>query len=96
MGERYNYNPNAVNELNRLELELEISVTPATPCRDNLTSNYPDFWKNANNRHAERKLSILRLKYIVFFISIDCQEIIYLKNGRFQARHHKIRRFCAL
>ena len=27
----------------------EISVTPATPCRDNLTSNYPDFWKNANN-----------------------------------------------
>ena len=27
----------------------EISVTLATPCRDNLTSNYPDFWKNANN-----------------------------------------------
>ena len=27
----------------------EISVTLATPCRDNLPSNYPDFWKNANN-----------------------------------------------
>ena len=27
----------------------EISLTLATPCRDNLTSNYPDFWKNANN-----------------------------------------------
>ena len=27
----------------------EISVTHATPCRDNLPSNYPDFWKNANN-----------------------------------------------
>ena len=27
----------------------EISVTLATPCRDNLPSNHPDFWKNANN-----------------------------------------------
>ena len=27
----------------------EISLTLATPCRDNLTSNSPDFWKNANN-----------------------------------------------
>jgi len=27
----------------------EISVTHATPCRDNSPSNYPDFWKNANN-----------------------------------------------
>ena len=33
---------------NRLFLS-EISVTLATPCRDNSASNHPDFWKNANN-----------------------------------------------
>ncbi len=39
----------------------EISVTHATPCRDNLTSNTPDFWKNANNhtiRERDTKFSV--------------------------------------
>ena len=27
----------------------EISLTHGTSFRDNLPSNYPDFWKNANN-----------------------------------------------
>ena len=39
----------------------EISVTHATPCRDNSPSNYPDFWKNANNhtiRERDTKFSV--------------------------------------
>ena len=38
----------------------EISVTHATPCRDNLPSKHPDFWKNANNHTIRDSTGALR------------------------------------
>ncbi len=58
----------------------EISVTHATPCRDNLTSNYPDFWKNANNHTIRERDTKFPEKASFFVWKITDSMLSYRKE----------------